>query len=108
MTNRHSIPGDARKRMKRTGEDYSTALRQVQKSRAPTITRIRDDSKPMPSLAEIRALSGAMRRHPAGVTADRLAEAMEKWPDAFDGGDRDMVSQIIHILTTIAEGREEP
>ena len=42
-------------------------------------------------------------RHPAEVTADRLGDALEKWPDKFDGGDRDMVSQIIHILTTIAE-----
>ena len=107
MTNRRSIPGDARRRVQRTGEDYATALRQVRKSRAPTITRIRDDSRPMPSLAEIRALSGAMRRHPAEVTADRLAEALEKWPDAFDGGDRDMIGQVIHILRTIAEGRTE-
>lgn len=47
---------------------------------------------------------GAMRRHPADVTADRLGDALDKWPDAFNGGDRDMVSQIIHILTMIAEG----
>lgn len=42
-------------------------------------------------------------RHPAEVTPDRLAEALEKWPHAFDGGDRDMASQLIHILDTIAE-----
>lgn len=42
-------------------------------------------------------------RHPAEVTAGRLGDALEKWPDRFDGGDRDMVSQIIHILNTIAE-----
>lgn len=45
-------------------------------------------------------------RHPAEVTADRLAAALEKWPDRFDGGDRDMASQIIHILTQIAEDAE--
>lgn len=46
-------------------------------------------------------------RHPAEVTADRLAEALEKWPDAFDGRDADMISQIIHILQGIAEHRDE-
>ena len=47
---------------------------------------------------------GAIRRHPADVTADRLGDALDKWPDAFDGGDRDMIGQLIHILRTIAEG----
>lgn len=42
-------------------------------------------------------------RHPAEVTADRLGEALQKWPDDFDGGDRDMVGQIIHILQQIAD-----
>lgn len=46
-------------------------------------------------------------RHPAEVTADRLAEATEKWPDAFDGDARDMVAQIRHILNDIAEGARE-
>jgi hypothetical protein len=44
------------------------------------------------------------RRHPAEVTLVRLAEALEKWPDSFDGATRDEVSHIIHILDQIAEG----
>ena len=43
-------------------------------------------------------------RHPAEVTLIRLAEALEKWPEAFGPGDRDEVSHIIHILDQIAEG----
>lgn len=46
-------------------------------------------------------------RHPAEVTADRLADAMEKWPDRFNAGDRDAVAQIRHILNNIAEEAEE-
>jgi len=42
-------------------------------------------------------------RHPAEVTADRLGDALDKWPDSFDGGDRDMVAQIRYILNDIAE-----
>jgi hypothetical protein len=44
------------------------------------------------------------RRHPAEVTLIRLADALEKWPDAFDGTARDEVSHIIDILDRIAEG----
>jgi hypothetical protein len=52
-----------------------------------------------------RSFSQRHPRHPAEVTADRLATALEKWPDAFDGRDRDMASQLIHILIGIAEAR---
>ena len=48
------------------------------------------------------------RRHPAEVTLIRLAEALEKWPDAFDGAARDEVSHIIDILDRIAEGEDTP
>lgn len=45
------------------------------------------------------------RRHPADVTADRLASAVtDQWPDKFDGGERDMIGQIIHALRQIADG----
>lgn len=43
------------------------------------------------------------RRHPAEVTSDRLAEALEKWPESFTGRDRDKVADVRHILETIAE-----
>ena len=43
------------------------------------------------------------KRHPAEVTADRLAEALEKWPDAFDGRDRDMIGEIRQQLQNIAD-----
>ncbi len=45
------------------------------------------------------------RRHPAEVTLIRLAEALDKWPDAFGPGERDEVSHIIYILDRIAEGK---
>lgn len=43
------------------------------------------------------------RRHPAEVTSDRLLEALEHWPNAFDGADRDAVARIRAILANIAE-----
>ncbi|WP_237101376.1 hypothetical protein [Nonomuraea sp. MG754425] len=46
------------------------------------------------------------RRHPAEVTADRLANALERWPDAFDGVARDKVASIRTILLDIAESAE--
>ena len=46
-------------------------------------------------------------RHPAEVTADRLAEAEEKWPDRFDAEARDAVGLIRHILNDIAEEAED-
>lgn len=50
-----------------------------------------------------RTLRQRHPRHPAEVTADRLGDALDKWPDKFDGADCDMVAQIRHILNTIAE-----
>lgn len=47
------------------------------------------------------------RRHPAEVTADRLADAMDKWPDRFDGSMRDDISRIRTVLQDIAEGTGE-
>lgn len=46
------------------------------------------------------------RRHPAEVTATRLADAVDKWPDHFGGRERDMVGEIIHVLDQIADGAE--
>lgn len=46
-------------------------------------------------------------RHPAEVTADRLADAEEKWPDRFDAAARDMVAHLRHILNDIAEEAED-
>lgn len=46
------------------------------------------------------------RRHPAEVTADRLQDALDRWPDAFDGRARDDISFIRHILQCIADGTE--
>ena len=42
-------------------------------------------------------------RHPAEVTADRLGDALDKWPDRFDAAARDAVAQIRNILNDIAE-----
>jgi hypothetical protein len=50
----------------------------------------------------LTALAAAETAHPATVTADRLAEALDRWPHMFDGGERDMIGQIRHILITIA------
>ena len=44
------------------------------------------------------------RRHPAEVTADRLADALDRWPDRFDGEDRDAIGRLRTILQDIAEG----
>lgn len=49
----------------------------------------------------------SIRRHPAEVTADRLVEATEKWPDKFGGRERDNIGEIVHILNTIAEDAED-
>lgn len=45
------------------------------------------------------------RRHPAEVTGDRLRDALDKWPDAFDAGDRDAIGRILFVLDEIVEGR---
>jgi hypothetical protein len=44
------------------------------------------------------------RRHPAEVTSDRLADALDKWPDAFSPRDRDAVAHVRQVLEEIAEG----
>lgn len=44
------------------------------------------------------------RRHPAEVTADRLLDALEQWPDRWDGEDRDAIGRIRHVLHQIADG----
>lgn len=46
------------------------------------------------------------RTHPAIVTAARLADALNKWPGAFDGAARDEVGHLVHILNNIAAGVE--
>ena len=47
------------------------------------------------------------RRHPAEVTADRLADAMDRWHDRFDGSMRDDDSRIRTVHQDIAEGIDE-
>lgn len=46
---------------------------------------------------------GDLRRHPAEVTSDRLAEALDRWPDAFDGADRDAIGHLRFLLEEIAD-----
>lgn len=43
------------------------------------------------------------RRHPAQVTSDRLGDAVDRWGDAFDPAELDMVGVIRHRLEQIAE-----
>lgn len=43
-------------------------------------------------------------RHPAEVTADRLIEDLERWPDKWDGAERDAVALVRHVLHQIADG----
>jgi hypothetical protein len=57
----------------------------------------------MSSSQDRRSLAQRHPRHPAEVTSDRLAAALEKWPHMFDGGERDMIAQIRHVLYVIAE-----
>lgn len=45
-----------------------------------------------------------MKRHPAEVTADRLAEHIDKYHDKLDGAERDEMSRVRFILYEIAEG----
>ena len=56
------------------------------------------------ALRQYRASGRSGRRHPAEVTADRLGDAVTRWPDSFTPGERDMVGQIIDRLRDIAEG----
>jgi hypothetical protein len=52
--------------------------------------------------AALREAPGG-RRHPCEVTADRLGDHLDRYPDAFDGADRDRVAVIRHVLQDIAE-----
>jgi hypothetical protein len=42
-------------------------------------------------------------RHPAQVTSDRLGDHLTSWHDRIEPGDRDLISQVRHILECIAE-----
>jgi hypothetical protein len=53
--------------------------------------------------AQARSFRQRHPRHPAEVTADRLGDALDKWPERFDAGDRDMVARVRHVLHGIAE-----
>lgn len=44
------------------------------------------------------------RRHPALVTADRLADDVMRWAEKFDGREKDSIGEIIQALNEIAEG----
>ncbi|MBA9003772.1 hypothetical protein [Thermomonospora cellulosilytica] len=44
------------------------------------------------------------RRHPAEVTADRLAADVERWHDQFTPKERDAVALVRARLLDIAEG----
>ena len=54
-------------------------------------------------LGAARAAGTIHRRHPAEVTSDRLAAALEKWPERFDGEARDEIAHIRSLLEEIAE-----
>ena len=47
------------------------------------------------------------RRHPAEVTSDRLADALDKWPDSFEPQDRDAVARLRFVLENIADAAIE-
>lgn len=46
---------------------------------------------------------GDIRRHPAEVTADRLADALDRWPERFDGRQRDAIGELRTVLEQIAD-----
>lgn len=50
---------------------------------------------------------GDIRRHPAEVTSDRLADALERWPERFDGHLRDAIGELRFALEQIAAGSTE-
>lgn len=54
------------------------------------------------SLIAERTKAYRYRRHPAEVTADRLRDALDKWPDQFDGAARDAIGLLIFTLEQIA------
>lgn len=55
-------------------------------------------------IAESRR-SRRTRSHSAETTADRLADALDRWHDKFDGEERDAIAFIRQALIEIAEGK---
>lgn len=60
--------------------------------------------------ARVRALittalreSKATKRHRCEVTADRLADDLDRYPEDFDGEARDAIGYLRHILQNIAQ-----
>jgi len=45
------------------------------------------------------------RRHPASVTAHRLAEHLEQWPSLFSDREREAATTTIEVLNQVADGR---
>jgi len=41
-----------------------------------------------------------------GELADQLRDALTRWPERFDGADRDMVSRVAHLLDVIADSED--
>lgn len=39
----------------------------------------------------------------AEALSDMVGDILSRWPDELDGGDRDAISRIIHVLDGIAE-----
>lgn len=58
------------------------------------------------ALADYRKSGRGSRRHPAEVTSDRLGDALDRWPDRFDGGQRDAIADLRTVLEQIAEEAE--
>jgi hypothetical protein len=56
------------------------------------------------ALSDYRRSGKASRRHPAEVTSDRLGDALDRWPEHFDGAQRDAVHDLRNVLERIAEG----
>lgn len=52
--------------------------------------------------AEVKTRRPRLRRHGAEVTADQLRAALDRWPDGFDGEERDAIGRIIFALERIA------
>lgn len=44
------------------------------------------------------------RRHPAGVTADRLVKAVDDFAWQLTPAERDKIGEIVHAFREIAEG----
>lgn len=58
-------------------------------------------------LAEGRRSKRPKKPPTAYELAGMLGSALERWPDDFDGADRDRVSQIIYVLDQITEREEQ-